>query len=289
MKGIFELGRRATRALGVVMLVVALFGTALPVAAQTAGAGGWSSGPDATGDNTYQGYVDLPTGGAAIPAGSSVLVGGWVVDSAAQGWAGIDQVQVFNGAMAGGGKQLATGLVAQNRADVASFLGNGYWSASGFSAVVPAGALSPGAVTLFVYAHAPAKGWWFKQVSVNVGGTGGGSAVTAPTGLVATLQAPDEGELVNATNDYTVRGVAYDTNTRAELGVGVDRVQVYLDGVRGVRGSQYLGDAHFVGAAWSLDFSPTQYNTIVHHNLYVYVRSSVTGEERLITHGFDIR
>ncbi len=287
MHGWQGLGRRAARALGGVVLVAALSAWALPVAAQTAGSGGWTAGPDATGDNSYSGYVDVPAGGAVVPVGASVLVGGWVVDTTAQGWAGIDQVQVYSGPLGSGGKQVATGLVAQDRSDVASALNNPLWSASGFSALVPADALSSGGVTLTVYAHAPAKGWWSKQVSFNVGGSS--TAQAQPTGFVATLQAPSEAEVVLAQYPYTVRGIAYDTNTRAGLGAGVDRVQVYLDGVRGVNGSQYLGDAQITGTTWSLDFSPTRYTTIAHHNLYVYVRSAVSGQEQLLTRGFDIR
>src|ERR1700687_1079889 len=71
---------------------------ARPAAAQqVAGADGWSPAAGAAGDNTYQGFIDRPSAGASIPLGSLFHVSGWVVDMAAEGWAGIDDVQVLNG------------------------------------------------------------------------------------------------------------------------------------------------------------------------------------------------
>jgi hypothetical protein len=247
----------------------------IPSPALAAG-GGWAAGPGAIGENTYTGYIDLPADGSTIAPGTSLLIGGWVVDTTAQGWAGIDGVQVFDGS-----NQVATGIVGQSRPDVGAALGNPAFANSGFSAGVPGSALRSGAHTLTVVAHTPNKGSWTKQVTVNVGGT-------APSGLVATILVPAENELVLPTNSYTIRGTAYDTRTRAELGVGVDRVQVYLDGPRGVAGSHFLGDAKLQDNLWSLDFAPTQWDAFRHHNLYVYARSSVTGEEALLQRGFDI-
>src|SRR5437868_5303022 len=75
-------------------LVVAL----APVSglAQTAS---WQPGPDGVLDNTYDGFIDVPTNGATVPASGPFAVTGWVVDTTAQGWAGIDNVQVFLGTM----------------------------------------------------------------------------------------------------------------------------------------------------------------------------------------------
>jgi hypothetical protein len=77
-------------------------------------------------------------------------------------------------------------------------------------------------------------------------------------------------------------GLAYDTRTRAELGVGVDRVQIYLDGPRDTPGSQTLGTANQHGDAWSLAWEPTKYDHVAQHHLWIYARSGVTGEERLV-------
>jgi hypothetical protein len=266
--------------LWLVVGMLLVLGEATPVAAQSAGAT-WSPGPGASGDNTIQGSIDLPAQNSNVTPGASMLVGGWVVDTSAEGWSGIDGVQILNSS----NQSVATGIVGQNRPDVGNALGNPFFAASGFSAVVPADALGSGSQTFTVAAHTPSRGTWTKQFSVNVGGP---PPPPKPTGLVGTILVPGENELIQAVNDYTIRGTAYDTRTSAELGVGVDRVQVYLDGPRGVTGSHFLGTANLNGDEWSLNFSPTEWDSFRHHNLWVYVRSSVTGEELLVQRGFDI-
>jgi hypothetical protein len=269
------------RVLGLALLVAALLANPAAVGAQSS-SGGWAPGPSAQGDNTYTGYIDTPTNGASVNPGVSVLVGGWVVDTTAQGWSGIDGLTVFNGTT-----QVATGIVGQNRPDVASALGNPFYASSGFSALVPGSAVVPGPNTLTIAAHTPSKGSWTKQVTINVASGGQGSAAQS-TGLVGTILVPAENELVLATSNATARGTTYDTRTHAELGVGVDRVQVYLDGLRGVAGSHFLGDAKLVDNQWSLDWSPTNWDSFRHHNMYVYFRSAVTGEELVVQRQFDI-
>jgi hypothetical protein len=253
-------------------------------AQQVPGADGWSPAAGAAGDNTYQGFIDQPSPGTNIPLGSLFHVSGWIVDTAAQGWAGIDDVQVLNGSTV-----LAHGSVAQSRPDVAAVTGNPFWAASGFDAVVPSASLPAGPAVLTVAAHTPGKGSWSKQVNVTI--TGVGAVITSPTtgsGIVLTIIAPAPGEVVVANNNGIVRGVAYDTRTRAELGTGVDRVQVYLDGARGVADSQTLGTATLTDNTWSVAWEPTKYDHVKHHVLWVYAHSSVTGEERLVNLEIDI-
>src|SRR5437762_12894140 len=120
--------------LGVGLILAALLGPA-PVAAQSAG---WQPGPGAILDPTYAGFIDVPSNGANVSSGG-FTVAGWFVDQTAQGWAGADDVQVWQGAMDGGGKMLAKALFAQNRPDVGGALGNPFWSASGFSAAIGSG------------------------------------------------------------------------------------------------------------------------------------------------------
>ncbi len=99
--------------------------------------------------------------------------------------------------------------------------------------------------------------------------------------MLQILQPPNLGN-VNGNYNGTIYGIAYDTRTRAELGTGVDRVQVFMDGERGVAGTQYIGDAKLNGTNWSLDWAPTKFNHVAHHILWVYARSNVTGEEKLV-------
>ena len=103
-----------------------------------------------------------------------------------------------------------------------------------------------------------------------------------------TVAEPTPGVEVPGTNDGLVRGQAYDTRTRPELGAGVNRVQVYLDAQRDLPGSQFLGDAVINGTEWSLHWEPTKWNTVKHHVMFVYARSAVTGEERLVVLEIDI-
>jgi hypothetical protein len=250
---------------------------ASPVAAQAIPGGeGWAPGANATGDNTYNGFIDNPAPGASISPGASFRVSGWIVDTAAEGWAGIDDVQVLNG-----GTVLGHASVGISRPDVAAATGNPYWANSGFDATVASTGLPAGAVSLTIAAHTPGKGTWTKQVGINVG-AGGGVTTSPATGLVLTIIFPTPSDEILANNNGTIRGVAYDTRTRAELGVGVDRVMVDLDGPHGTAGSQPLGVAVQTANTWALDWQPTKYDHVKHHVLWVYAHSSVTGEERLL-------
>src|SRR5262249_39571622 len=64
-------------------------------------------GPGASGDNSYIAFLEQPAGGLAT-SGGAFVVSGWLVDTTAQGWAGFDQVQVYNGLMGAGGTLLAS-------------------------------------------------------------------------------------------------------------------------------------------------------------------------------------
>jgi Bacterial Ig domain len=267
--------RGAVGALFVALLCAAGISQA---AAQSLPGSDWAPAAGAAGDNTYVGFIDQPAAGATIAAGASFQVSGWVVDTTAEGWSGIDDVQVLLGTTVL--THLAVGL---SRPDVANALDNPYFAASGFSGVV-ASALASGSQTLTVLAHTPGKGSWSEQLPITVSGsaTSNANAGTA-TGLVLKIISPSSNDVIVSNNNGAIFGIAYDTRTRAELGIGVDRVQVYLDGPRGEAGSQALGDATFSGDNWSLAWEPTKYNRVKHHILFVYAHSSVTGEEQLLT------
>jgi len=72
----------------------------------------------------------------------------------AQGWSGIDDIQIFGGLMGAGGQQVAHPQFQVNRPDVAAALNNPYWAASGWTTNIPSSAYGPGSV-LYVYAHTP--------------------------------------------------------------------------------------------------------------------------------------
>ena len=262
----------------VVGLGLAACAPGLTASAQSLPGGDWSPAAGAAGDNTYVGFVDQPASGATIAAGASFQVSGWVADTTAEGWSGVDDVQVLLGSTV-----LGHVAVGASRPDVAGVLGNPYDASAGFSGVIASG-LPGGTQTLTIVAHTPGKGSWSKQVNVNVSGSGGVTLTSgsATSGLVLKIISPKSDDIVQSNNNGTIYGVAYDTRTRANLGNGVDRVSAYLDGARGQAGSQSLGDASFNGTNWSLSWQPTRYNTVQHHILWVYAHSAVTGEDALL-------
>jgi len=252
--------------------------------------GDWQPGPDAIGDSTYDGFIDIPSNGSAVPGSGTFTVAGWFVDTTAEGWAGADDVQVFLGQMGSGGTMLAKAQIAQNRPDVGAATGNPFWSASGYSAVVNGSSVPGGSQTLSVYAHTPGKGWWFKQVSVDGGGpaTGGAPAPSqpvagAPPQLTITAPAPESN--VCTRSDYTIAGTATDPGFGPS---GIDRIDVFINGERDSRYSTQLGTTTpGSDGTWTLTFRPTKFPSM-HSNLFVYAHSKNTGQETLVSRGFNI-
>jgi hypothetical protein len=262
--------------IGGLSATLALLVMVVPTA--SAQASGWQPGPGAILDNTYAGFIDVPTSGATVPGTGSFTVAGWFVDQTAQGWAGADDVQVWLGTMDGGGRMLAKAQFAQSRPDVGAALGNPYWSASGFVASVPG--LPSGQQALNVYAHTPGRGWWFKGVTVN----GGGGAVSAPSPSAGgapqlKITAPTENQNVSTKSDFTITGVVGDTNTI---------IDVWINGERNSQYATELGSTTpSSDGSWSLTFKPTRFPSS-HSNLYVYAKSKATGAETVATVGFNI-
>jgi len=286
----------------------------LLISANAAHAEGWAPGPGASGDDTYVGFIDQPAPGGGVSAPFEVR--GWAVDQTAQGWSGIDQVQVFNGAMDQGGQLLATGIVGLDRPDVSDALGNPFFSASGFDAVVPAGALPPGPTTLNVYVHAPEKGWWQQQLSVQLQPQGSAplqpQAQAQPQPVsrqfsddpLIVVQAPVPDTIVDFDRQVLdVNGIAIDRNAPVNAGVGgsgVSHVTVYLDG--GKRDGTFLGEATLgktnrFGAGWGERFGTSGWAMQIHpneldedpHELYIYAASAVSPNESLVIVPFRIQ
>jgi len=271
----------------------ACLGLVLTMASPAAAQGsGWQQGPGAILDNTYAGFIDVPTNGATVSGSASFSVAGWFVDQTAEGWAGADNVQVWLGTMDGGGKMVAQAQVAQNRPDVATALGNPYYAASGFSASVPGSSVPSGSQTLNLYVHTGGKGWWFKPVTVNGGGSApaaapapGASAGGPPT---VTVTAPTENANIKATGgqSYTISGTATDPSN----GFGaIDSVDVWIFGERDSGSGTDLGTAQVntSDGTWSVTFVPTKFPS-THTNIYVYAHSKATGQTTEFVRGFNI-
>lgn len=270
--------------------------------APSAVAATWLPTADSLGDMTYAGSIDQPAAGAPVASDQPLVVSGWFVDQTAQGWAGVDEVEVYDGLSGAGGTLLGRASVGLPRPDVGQALGNGFWASSGFSAVLSP--LPPGNHTLSVYAHTPSKGWWYSQVSISASAASAATtaAPTAPTGTppINSLVAPAASEKVSRNQDtYTIRGFAYDPT--ATTGTGIDRVQIYMDEPRG-QGGMFVGDAqfggstpaaaarygpHFAEAGYRIDIDPENF-TAGNHHIFTYARSSVTGLETEAVVSFDM-
>jgi len=304
--------RRSFLALLTMSAVIGTLVVPLPAAAQTPD---WQPGPGAAGDNTIIGFIDLPAANSTVST-NGFNFAGWVVDTTAQGWAGIDDVQLWLGAMDGGGKMLGTAQIAQNRPDVAAATGNPYDASAGYSGSVAGGAVPAGPQTLSLYAHTPGKGWWFKQVAVTASTSAPAAAApspTTPTGTVTgaaapvlVIESPKAAEAVKTKADFQIAGYALDPNAtpqQGSQGTGIDRVSVYMDADKDDPKSVFLGDAElafsseaarakyggqFDASGWRLTFKPTQFHTGF-HQLFVYAHSVVSNKEVLELRGFDIK
>lgn len=159
--------RGRTGLLALALAAAAVLGSPVGVVRSQGMGGTWQAGPGATGPSAVVGLVEVPAIATRVTAGESFDISGWVVDTTAEGWAGVDEVRVYDGLMEGGGTLLARGVVALDRPDVAARLGNPSWSASGFRATVPTPGVGPGTTPLLVYVRTPDRGWWFIPLSVN--------------------------------------------------------------------------------------------------------------------------
>lgn len=94
-------------------------------------------------------YIDTPVQNATV-SGAAIAVGGWAVDLASQGSAGVDAVHVWAYPTTGGAPQFfAVAWTGGVRLDIGSIFGAPF-ALSGFNAV---GTLPPGDWDLVVYAH----------------------------------------------------------------------------------------------------------------------------------------
>jgi hypothetical protein len=222
---------------------------------------GWQPGPAAVGDSTFEGFIDAPANGASIAAGQPIQVSGWIVDTTAQGWAGLDALHVYDGT-ADSGAYLGAGSVGVNRPDVAAALGNPYWAAAGFSAVIGPSALGPGQHTLTIYAHSPAKGWWYKQVTLTLV-SAPASATSSGAQPVASITAPRMNEKVlTGSGTMAVEGFAFDPGALPNQGVsgsGVDKVHVVITDTLGskIEGDADLGTEAPGAASYGPQFTNT--------------------------------
>jgi hypothetical protein len=270
------------------LLVLCLaLAASLPVLAQES-TGGWQSAGTGQVDSTYIGAIDAPADGATIPL-QPLDLSGWFVDTSAQGWAGADGVQVFQGPMSSG-VMLAQGEVGRDRPDVAAALNNPFWATSGWTATIDWSRLPVGQVQITVNLHTPGKGWWAHPLMLTVGPTSGEILAPAPgaQGSVPRLSVftPQPDEAVSTSNrQYFITGSA--TDPARPVG-GVDLVEVWLNGEANTQNATLLGITDVAAdGTWSLTFDPAQFEpTPV--NLYAYAHSAISGRRTAVVVHFQI-
>jgi hypothetical protein len=270
-----------------------------PTSGQSANSSGWVAGPQSPSGvtPTFSGSIDSPKTGSTVATSGTFDVNGWFVDTTAQGWAGADDVQLFLGQMGSGGTMLAKGVVAENRPDVGTALGNPYWAASGFSVAAPASSLPAGSDTLNLYVHTPGKGWWYQPLSVTASASAApqtttsttpaaptaGNAVVATNAPMVTINNPTENQDVSTKNDYTVAGSVSSPGAPV---TDIDRIEVWINGERD-SGTLLGTTTPESDGSWAVTFRPTNFSS-THSNLYVYAHSKSTGKETETVRGFNI-
>jgi hypothetical protein len=206
--------------------------------------GSWLAGPDGNGSSTIVGRIETPRARATANNASNVLVSGWAADTTATGWAGIDGVEVWNGASdKSGSTKIATGTAGLARADVGDALGGSFIN-SGFTAIVKSGALqgTTGPLTLFVYLHTPGKGTWYRTVAVNVISTVGvnsatGATLAFPNDPIIVIARPQEMMPITQkqrNNKFSFNGLALDRNV---MNITDPKIQVTGPGCSGCYGA----------------------------------------------------
>ena len=278
-----------------------VLGLALAPAAYAAD---WQPGPDAILDNTYSGSIDAPSGGGTVSSTQPLTIAGWVLDRSADGWTGIDGVDVYDGVV-GQGTFLGHALIDQSRPDVAQAFGNDFWANSGFVLNVDANTLGVGGHTVTVYAHTPGKGWWSSSVSFNIAAPSASAAPVASAAAPVNVIISPRGITIPRSQDrVTVKGYAFDPAATSNTPyLGIDHVEVYVEEPREVASAKhYVGipqlgltqsqasDKYgiaFYQAGWQIDMKLSNLDPGNHH-IYAYAKSSITGQETMDSAGFNI-
>lgn len=272
-----------------------------PVSADLGSA--WLPGPNASGDDTYAGFIDLPAPGSSVMPNALIVVQGWVVDRTAAGWSGVDAVEVYLGLRDQGGTLLASAQVGLPRDDVAAALGNPYWNRAGFSAAFADSGLTVGSNILSVYAHTPDKGWWYRQLEVRLPAPPPRAYADDP--LLIVREVDPSLDVEHTTPNLTLRGYALDRNLPVGLvlgvgGSGVSQVQVYLDGppngggtllgspTLGIKNREAMGfGERFLLSGWEVTVHPGEFS-IDRHEFFIYALSAYWPNETLVILPFSV-
>jgi hypothetical protein len=185
-------------------------------------------------------------------------------------------------------------------------MGNPYWLNSGFTASFAEGSLATGGNLLSIYIHTPDKGWWYRQLQLNVPAAPDRAFADDPLLVVRT--ADPSLDVPQSAQSLILTGFAIDRNMPLNLqlgvsGSGVSVVQGYLDGPRngGEGAGTFVGNAtlgqknreatgfgdRFLNSGWQLTLHPMDM-TVERHALYIYAESAYWPSETLVIVPFNV-
>jgi len=110
--------------------------------------------------------IDAPPPNA--PVHGAVDISGWAADPRAATGTGIDQMQLFLDGGAGQGIFVAGMAYGSSRPDVAAYLGDPRFTATGYNYHFNLAGIAPGTHTLVIYAHSTVSGWSIVTRTVTV-------------------------------------------------------------------------------------------------------------------------
>ncbi|MHB1375906.1 MAG: N-acetylmuramoyl-L-alanine amidase [Candidatus Humimicrobiaceae bacterium] len=125
--------------------------------------------------------IDTPAANSSV--GGSFEISGWAADKNSNSGTGINMVHIYDGPANGAQNMLGVANYGIARPDVASALGNGNLTNSGFKFTVDPSRLTQGQHTIYIYANNPEIGWKVATLKLNI--TTAGSGQTAAQNTVA--------------------------------------------------------------------------------------------------------
>ncbi|MBK9092476.1 MAG: SBBP repeat-containing protein [Anaerolineae bacterium] len=297
---------------------------ALGVAVDTAGSAYFTGRTDSTNfpttpgsfDTTYNGgsdafVVKLAVGGTNPPTAprviapidrpprnstvtGSITIFGYAIDLNSGTGTGIDQVHIYLDGPYGTGHIIGAAQYGLSRPDVGNYYHDQRFTPSGWQLAWNTTGVTPGAHSLYLYAHRTTDNRWslFGPHNITVAGPPTRTPTVTPTptyapNVIAPIETPQDGAAVSGS--VTISGYAIDRNSRT--GTGVNTVHLYLDGPYGTGtflgqaeyglsrpdiGTRY-GNARFTPSGWRLvwNVGNLSYGT---HRLYLYARRSTDGQ-----------
>ncbi|MHB1441232.1 MAG: N-acetylmuramoyl-L-alanine amidase [Candidatus Humimicrobiaceae bacterium] len=138
--------------------------------------------------------IDSPSENSSV--GGSFEISGWAADKNSSSGTGINMVHIYDGPANGAQNMLGVANYGLARPDVASALGNGNLTNSGFKFTVDPSRLTQGQHTLYIYANNPEIGWKVATLKLNI--TSAGSSQTASQNTTAAAVA--SGSVSGGTN-----------------------------------------------------------------------------------------